>query len=78
MDFLDSVDYFYQFPLFQRTYDFTDAVTQLGQPRRHVHHSHKELILRFLELRGGAAAASLLEGALTVPLSARQLALPRD
>lgn len=64
--------------MFLNTYDFKDAATQLRHARRQIHHSRKDLILHFLEVRGGTAAASLaLEGTLTVPLSAWKLPLPR-
>lgn len=74
--------YFYQqqwstVSMFQSTYDFKNAFTQLGHSCQKVHHSRKDLILHFLELRGGAATASLaLERTLTVPLPTRQLPLP--
>lgn len=66
-------------PVFQSTYDFKDAVTQLGHAGQQVHHSCEDLILHFSELTRGAAAAPLaLERTLTVPIRARQLPLPRN
>lgn len=65
--------------MFQSTYNFMNAFTQLGHSCQKVHHSGKDLILHCLELSSSTTAASLaLECTLTVPFSARQLALPRS